>query len=206
MKHITQGIQAFQDNVFHENELLFEKLRQGQHPEVLFITCSDSRIDPCLLTQTKPGDLFILRNAGNIVPPYGASNGGEAAAVEYAVAVLGVKHIVVCGHSHCGAMQGLLNPDSLESIPTVSEWLKHAASTRQVVLDLHDDKSGAELLTATIQENTLAQLSNLKTHPSVASALAADKLELHAWLYEFENGKVNAWNAETNDFHALGSA
>ena len=203
MKKLVTGIKSFQQQSYPENKSLFRKLRDGQNPETLFITCSDSRSDPSLLTQTKPGDLFILRNAGNIVPPYGASNGGEAAAVEYAITALGVENIIVCGHSHCGAMQGLLNPDSLSELPAVAEWLKHAASTRRVVQDIHKNKTGADLHAAAIQENTIAQISNLKTHPSVAAALAEQKIKLHAWVYEFENGKVFEWNSQTNLFTDL---
>ena len=129
MEKIIRGIHAFQQDVFGTQQQLFSSLSEGQHPDALFVTCSDSRIDPCLVTQTKPGDLFVLRNAGNIIPPYGASNGGEAAAVEFAVTGLGVKDIIVCGHSQCGAVSGLLNPDQLEKMPTVAEWLRHASAS-----------------------------------------------------------------------------
>ena len=104
MQKLLEGLHHFQQNIFSSQRELFERLAKGQSPETLFITCSDSRINPNLLTQTQPGELFILRNAGNIIPPYGAANGGEGATIEYAVAVLGVKDIIVCGHAHCGAM------------------------------------------------------------------------------------------------------
>ena len=119
MQKLVDGIHKFQKDVFATQTRFFERLADGQKPLALFITCSDSRIDPSMLTQTKPGELFIMRNAGNIVPPYGASSCGEAATIEYAVAVLGVRDIVVCGHSHCGAMTGLLHPDSLAELPLV---------------------------------------------------------------------------------------
>jgi carbonic anhydrase len=124
MQKLIQGIHRFQQENFRPLQGLFEQLSKGQNPETLFITCSDSRIDPNLLTRSQPGDLFILRNAGNIVPPHGAGSGGEAATIEFAVAALGVKDIVICGHSHCGAMRGLLQPEQVASLPAVTPRLK----------------------------------------------------------------------------------
>lgn len=133
MKKLIQGIQSFQSNYLSSHREMFELLSHGQHPRILFITCSDSRIDPNLITQAEPGEIFVIRNAGNIIPPYGATNGGEGAAVEYAVHALGIKEIIVCGHSHCGAMKGLLQLGKLaEEMPLVYEWLKLAEATRQV--------------------------------------------------------------------------
>ena len=116
MQKLVEGIHQFQNDIFSSKQRLFERLVDGQHPLALFITCSDSRIDPSLLTQTEPGELFIMRNAGNIVPPYGTINGGEAATIEFAVSALGVKDIVICGHSHCGAMNGVLKPRERSTI------------------------------------------------------------------------------------------
>lgn len=203
MEKIVRGVQAFQQEVFRTQQQLFDQLAGGQSPDALFVTCSDSRIDPCLVTQTQPGDLFVLRNAGNIVPAYGASNGGEAAAVEYAVSALGVQHIIVCGHSLCGAMQGLLNPESLAALPTVAAWLEHAASTRHIVQEQYAQLSGAELITATVRANVLAQLDNLKTHPCVAAKLSNGDLQLHAWVYTFEAGQVHAFNPAASEFQLL---
>src|SRR6266404_2445316 len=133
MQKLIQGIHQFQQESFRPLQDLFEQLSKGQDPETLFITCSDSRIDPNLLTRSKPGDLFILRNAGNIVPPYGAASGGEAATIEFAVAALGVKDIILCGHSYCGAMKGLLQAEQVACLPAVSAWLAHAHTTRRIV-------------------------------------------------------------------------
>lgn len=116
MQKLIEGIHQFQRESFLPLQGLFEQLARGQQPETLFITCSDSRIDPNLLTQSKPGDLFILRNAGNIIPPHGAGNGGEAATIEFAAGALAVRDIIVCGHSHCGAMKGLLQPEQVASL------------------------------------------------------------------------------------------
>ena len=200
MKQIVDGIRDFQAGVFREQQELFEGLAAGQHPEVLLITCSDSRIDPNLITQTHPGELFVIRNAGNIVPPYSAGSGGETATIEYAVKALKVQNIVVCGHSHCGAMQGLLNPDGLASLPVVASWLANATETAEVVRDQFADLTGAELLARTVAENVLVQLRNLQTHPSVADALAKGTLKLHGWVYEFETGEVTAYDPVDEQF------
>src|SRR5688500_16986126 len=161
MQHLIHGIHQFQTEDFGPLQGLFEGLAEGQNPETLFITCSDSRIDPNLLTRSKPGDLFILRNAGNIVPPHGAANGGEGATIEFAVAGLGVKDVIVCGHSHCGAMKALLNPDEVASLPAVSSWLTHAETTRRIVRENYNDLDKDRLVTATVEENVLVQIENL---------------------------------------------
>jgi carbonic anhydrase len=203
MQKLIEGLHRFQSELFGSQRELFERLAAGQHPEVLFITCSDSRINPNLLTQTEPGELFILRNAGNIVPPYGLGSGGEAATIEFAVAGLGVKDIIVCGHSHCGAMKGLLEPPAPRDFPALTQWLSHAESTRRVVRDKYAGREGASLLNVTIQENVLAQMENLRTHPVVASGLAQGKLKLHGWVYKIETGEVFGYDAETGQFSRL---
>jgi carbonic anhydrase len=203
MQRLKEGIHQFQHTHFHSLEGLFEKLAHGQNPETLFITCSDSRIDPNLLTQSQPGDLFILRNAGNIVPPHGAANGGEAATIEFAVAALGVKDIIICGHSHCGAMKGLLQPEEVESLPAVSAWLSHAETTRRIIRDNYGHLEAQALLTATIEENVLVQLENLRTLPSVASRLTRGDLTLHGWVYKIETGEVFAFDPHAGQFVPL---
>ncbi|MCA9078412.1 MAG: carbonic anhydrase [Planctomycetaceae bacterium] len=203
MQKIIRGIHEFQENYFAEQQELFERLSKGQSPDALFITCSDSRINPNLLTQTEPGELFILRNAGNIVPPWGAANGGEGATIEYAVRVLGVKDIIVCGHTHCGAMAGLLDADSVSELPAVKRWLEHADATLSIVRDKYDDESGEELLTDTIKENVLCQIDNLRTHPSVATGLSKGSLKVHGWVYQFETGEVFAYQPHEGKFVAV---
>ncbi len=201
MQKLVEGLHQFQREVFAAQQKLFERLVQGQRPLALFITCSDSRIDPNLLTQTKPGELFILRNAGNIVPPYGALFGGEAATIEYAVCVLKVRDIVICGHTHCGAMQGLLQPESVQSLPAVRAWLEHAEATRRIVQENypHISEPGPRL-TVTVEENVLVQLENLRTHPSVLAAVARRELNLHGWVYKFETGQVFAYDPSQGQF------
>lgn len=204
MEKLIRGIHTFQNEHFTSQRELFERLGKGQSPETLFITCSDSRIDPNLITQTKPGELFVIRNAGNMVPPHGAlKGGGEAATVEYAVAALGVKDIIVCGHSHCGAMKGLLHPESLTALPAVAAWLEHAETTRRIVKENYPDVAESEILTTTIKENVLVQLDNLRTLPAVAAKLGRGEIKLHAWVYEIETGKVFAYDAADRAFHPL---
>ena len=200
MQKLIQGIHQFQEESFRPLQGLFEQLSRGQNPETLFITCSDSRIDPNLLTRSQPGDLFILRNAGNIVPPHGAAAGGEAATIEFAVAALGVKDIIICGHSHCGAMKGLLEPAQVAALPAVSAWLKHAESTRNIVRDNYGHLDGDRLVTATVEENVLVQLENLRTLPSVASRLVKGDLRLHGWVYKIETGEVFAFDPTGGQF------
>jgi carbonic anhydrase len=200
MEKIIRGIHHFQNTIFSSQRELFRRLATGQQPEALFITCSDSRILPNLLTQTKPGELFILRNAGNIVPPHGAANGGEGATIEYAVTALGIRDIIVCGHSHCGAMHGLLNQEKLTQMPSVVNWLQHAEATRRIVEEKYPEQTGEDRVLNAVKENVLVQLENLRTHPSVAAGLALGKLTLHAWVYQIETGSVFAYDPEQRQF------
>lgn len=204
MQKLVEGIHHFQNDIFSSKQGLFEGLANGQHPLALFITCSDSRINPNLLTQTEPGELFILRNAGNIVPPYGAVEGGEAATIEYAVSVLGVKDIVICGHSHCGAMGGLLEQSQLEKLPAVRSWLGHAESTHRIIEENYTHITDpAARLTATVEENVLVQLEHLRTHPTVAAALGRGALNVHGWVYKFETGQVFGFDPQQAQFIPL---
>jgi carbonic anhydrase len=201
MQKLIEGIHKFQKDSFRQDRSLFEALAKGQNPQALFITCSDSRIDPCRLTQAKPGELFVQQTAGNIVPPYDALHGGEAATIEYAVNVLKIQDVVICGHSHCGAMSGLLNPESLESLPAVRAYLQHAQATRRIVDENYADLTDPEKrLTLTVEENVLVQLENLRTHPSVASALERGALKLHGWVYKFETGEVFGFDPDKRQF------
>ncbi|MEU3610382.1 carbonic anhydrase [Streptomyces sp. NPDC035033] len=176
----------------------FVELAEGQSPEVLFITCSDSRVVPALITGARPGELFELRTAGNIVPPYrGEHPTGEAATVEYAVEILGVRHIVVCGHSHCGAIGALVRGDDLTAVPAVRDWLTHAAGAP--ARSEADDPSVAEA----VQQHVLAQLLRLRSYPCVERRLASGGLRLHGWYYEVHTGSVREHRADTDTFEAL---
>lgn len=191
MKKLIKGLREFQSTYVSTHKDLFEQLSQGQKPRVLFITCSDSRIDPNLMTSAQVGELFVIRNAGNIIPPYGATNGGEGATIEYAVQALDIKQIIVCGHSHCGAMKGLLKRSSLEDkMPLVYDWLKYAESTRKLVFENYSHLQEEELIEVAVAENVLSQIENLRTYPIIHSKLHRGQLYLYAWIYHIETGEV----------------
>ncbi|MFM9962141.1 MAG: carbonic anhydrase [Planctomycetaceae bacterium] len=203
MDHLLSGVHQFQSQVFQRERDFFDNLVAGQSPSALFVTCSDSRVDPNLITQSGPGELFVLRNAGNIVPPYGASNGGESATIEYAVAALGVRDIVICGHSHCGAINALLHPEKAKGLPLVTNWLNHAETTRRIVTENYRDVTGDNLLEIAVQEHVLVQIENIQTHPSVAVKLQRGELTLHAWVYHLETGEILAYSGDDRCFERL---
>ena len=188
------GISRFRKYVYPKHQDLFEKLATGQRPEALFITCADARVDPSLLTQTKPGDLFICRVIGNIVPPYPDARGGVSATIEYAVGVLRVSEVIVCGHTDCGVMRGALNPGTLERYPNVTAWLRYANVVQR------DPEPSPEFLLALTEQNVVAQLRNLRLHPSVADRLQNADLALHGWVYHIGAGTVTSYNEESQKF------
>ncbi|MUH00072.1 carbonic anhydrase [Scytonema sp. UIC 10036] len=206
VKRIIKGLNEFQTNYFTIHQEMFRQLSQGQTPEILFITCCDSRIDPNLLTQTKPGELFIIRNLGNIIPPHGSST-SEGAAIEYAVSDLNIKHIIVCGHSHCGSMKAILQLNNLsDEMPLVHNWLKrHAESTRRLLRENYHGCDVETLLKIAVEQNVLIQIANLETYPVVRSKLHGDKLSLHAWVYQIETGEISAYDAKNSKFVPLSS-
>ena len=199
MEKVVSGTVKFKDTAYNDRRALFAELANGQSPEVLMITCADSRIDPNLVTQTQPGDLFICRNAGNIVPPHVKVAGGVTASIEYAVAVLGVKDIVVCGHTDCGAMKGALNTSALSDLPHVCNWLEHSRAAVEIV-KANNGRATLEELDQVTEQNVLLQLQHLRTHPAVASRLSTGELGLHGWVYDIENGTVAAWDKATDKF------
>jgi carbonic anhydrase len=188
------GVSRFQRDVYPKNRDLFERLAVGQRPGALFITCADSRIDPCLLTQTIPGELFICRVIGNIVPPYPDSLGGVSATIEYAVGVLRVPDVIICGHTDCGVIKGALAPDALSSFAAVWNWLRYAnVQHRQA-------HPSAELVLAATEENVVTQLRNLRSHPAVANRLREGDLSLHGWVYHIGAGGVTIYNEHSGKF------
>ncbi|MDX1411659.1 MAG: carbonic anhydrase [Nitrospirales bacterium] len=200
MPDLIKGFEKFHEEIFEHKQKFFEKLAHGQEPQAMFITCSDSRINPNLLTQTEPGDLFILRNAGNLVPAYGASIGGTTATIEFGASVLQVKEIIVCGHTDCGAMKALIHPESLQDLPAVREWLRIAEGTRQIMKEIYPHLDGEDLFTATIKENVLVQLEHLRTHPAVAKRLRKRDLKLHGWVYSIATGEVWLYDQDQGTF------
>lgn len=202
MQDIINGILKFQRDAFPTRQKLFKNLANWQGPRTLFISCSDSRLVPELVTQQEPGELFVIRNAGNIVPPYGPEAGGEVATVEYAVAALKVTDIVVCGHSNCGAMTAVANCTCMTDMPAVGHWLRYADSAR-FVNESHSHENAAAKADAMIHENVIAQLANLQTHPSVRLALKEGRVTLHGWFYDIESGRIDAYDETTGNFVSL---
>lgn len=175
----------------------FAKLAEGQSPQVLFITCSDSRVVPALITGARPGELFELRTAGNIVPPFASQHPtSEAATIEYAVEVLGVDDIVVCGHSHCGAVGALVRGDDLTAVPAVRDWLAHATPRPAGAIE-------DPAVTEGVQSHVLTQLLRLRSYPFIEKKLKDRQLSLHAWYYEVHTGAVLTHDATSDLFTAL---
>jgi len=202
VQDVINGFLKFKQDVFPKRTALFKRLATVQSPSTLFITCSDSRVVPELLTQREPGDLFCIRNAGNIVPSYGPEPGGVSASVEYAVAAIRVTDVVICGHSDCGAMTAISSCKQLDHMPAVAHWLRYAESARVINAAQHHASPEARL-DSLIHDNVAAQLTNIKTHPSVALALAEGRLTLHGWVYDIETGSIEALDGETGRFVSL---
>ena len=204
MDHIIDGVLRFQREVHADRAALFQELSLGQSPSAMFIGCADSRIVPEMLTQQGPGSLFVVRNAGNIVPPHSPEPGGVTASIEYAVAVLEIPDIVICGHSGCGAMTAILRgTEKLEQLPAVARWLHYADAARDAVANHYANASDEDRLHALVRENVLAQLANIATHPVVAAAIAEKRLRLHGWVYDIGSGGVTTYDAHTRRFVPL---
>ena len=203
-KILHEGVHRFHTNVFQESKARYEAAAsQPQRPHTLFITCADSRIDPEALTQSGPGEIFVTRNIGNLVPAYGEMLGGVSAVIEYSVSYLQVEQIVVCGHSDCGAMKGLLNRESLGSMPTVDRWLNNGEAALSVVQARNPKAEAGGLLPKLIEENVLLQLNHLRTHPSVAGRAAEGKLALYGWVYEIGEGLVREYEPAQEQFVSI---
>jgi carbonic anhydrase len=200
MEYFLSGIRQFQERVYPAKRELFEQLSTGQRPRALMVTCVDSRICPSLITQCEPGDLFVLRNAGNLVHPYGTDGAAEEAAVELAVEQLGVCDIIVCGHSDCSAAKAIMTPKSCRNSPALKAWLFHSWAVRQIVREKFGTLEKNELLRATTETNVLVQLENLRTHPVVAAALASRGLRLHGWVYNIGSGEILVYQPREHCF------
>ncbi|WP_329578429.1 carbonic anhydrase [Streptomyces sp. NBC_01361] len=194
MHDLSDGLSRFRRDVFPAKAGLFAHLATTHRPTTLFIGCSDARVVPELITQSEPGELFVVRTAGNLVPAYSSDPDGVAASIEYAVAVLHVSDIVVCGHSACGAMTALAEGHDLSAAPVVSGWLRHADAARARA-DAVPEASGPGRVAALVRANVSAQLHNLATHPSVARALADGTLTLHGWVFDIATGAVEPVDA-----------
>jgi carbonic anhydrase len=205
MDKIISGVRQFQREDFPQHEEFFHHLAEKtQKPRALVITCSDSRIDLTRITNTEPGDLFVIRSAGNLVPTNSNSGGGELATIEYSIAVLGIRNIIVCGHSECGAMKAMLDPELTKELPAVRAWFQHAESTRRIVKVKYGHVSGKELVRVAAEENVLVQLNHLSTHPYVAAMLSMGQLRVFGWYYDIGTGRVRQYNQVSGKFEDLG--
>ena len=203
MQSLIEGFQHFQHTIFPGQRALYEQIAAGQSPHTMIITCSDSRILLERIFSCEPGELFVYRNVGNIVPPYAQHVSGEVAAIEYAVEVLKVRHIVVCGHSDCGAMKALLHPNQISDKPSVAAWLKHADTARQVVR--FRDHKGEDVLPQLIEENVVAQLDHLRTLPMVAARLVTGTLQIHGWVYDIAHAELKVFEPGVRSFAPIDS-
>jgi carbonic anhydrase len=204
LDRITRGVGKFQAEVYPSQREMFDKLRRKQEPLALFVTCADARVVPNLFTQTEPGEIFIERNPGNMVPPYADFVGGVTAGVEYAMLALKVPVIVVCGHTDCGVMRALLHPETAEGMPGLQTWMNHAVGARKKVLDEFGSASEEERMRRLTEYNVLRQIENLKTHPSVCARLLKEEMEIRGWVYDIGDGSIREANPETGQFELLG--
>jgi carbonic anhydrase len=204
MQRLLTGVLKFRDHAFQKRRDLFEGLAHGQNPQALFITCSDSRICPSLITQCDPGDLFVVRNAGNLVAPNDVG-GGEAASIEYAIKALKISDVIVCGHYNCGAMIGLLDHGTdIPGMDHVSRWLSHGEAARQLVLSEYDDLSRAAKIEKLVEANVLLQIEHLASLSVVAEALDEGNLDIHGWVYRIETGEMLTFDLESGSFKPIG--
>jgi carbonic anhydrase len=200
---LIEGHKRFHREIFPAKRQQFHLLAEMQAPEWLFITCSDSRIVPDLILQTGPGDLFLSRSIGNVVPVSGNDVDGVTATIEYAVEVLKVKHIILCGHSDCGALKAALNRKGLEKLPKASRWLHHVegAFTHRQPLNPADGEHAE--LASIIRGNVVAQLANLRAQPSVARTLVNGQIEVHGWYYDILTGQIEQYDEQQRKFLPL---
>ena len=201
LQKLKEGVRHFRRNVYEENAEAYRLAASTpQKPHTLIVACADSRVDVETITNSGPGEVFITRNIGNMVPAYGEMLGGVSAVIEYAVSALGVKHVVICGHSDCGAMKALLHPEATETMPTVKSWLNNGKAALSVAESVHAE-DGRDLLPVLTEQNVLMQLAHLKTHPSVAGAIARGDLTISGWVYDIGSGEVRIAEDESRKFH-----
>lgn len=208
LDRLKQGVRQFQTQVYPERaESYLKAANEPQRPHTLIVTCADSRIDPEAVTQSGPGEVFVTRNIGNMVPAYGEMLGGVSAVIEYAVMALKVQHVVVCGHSDCGAMKALLNPGSTAAMPTVTSWLTNGKAALTVAQATEDQSAPTgDRLHRLTEENVLMQIAHLKTHPSVAGAMARGELSISGWVYEIGTGEVRVSEDGQREFVSVSEA
>ena len=212
MKKLMAGVVNFKEKIRPQMIDTFRKLGQGQSPDVLFITCSDSRVVPNLFTSADPGELFVMRNAGNFFPAHVDSNSdtsvySEHAGLEFALNVLQVQNIIVCGHSNCGAMKASL-AETPPALPLVCDWLEHAAATKEKLSDIDSylAKSPDDAADRFSQLNVLQQIEHLKNHPLVRKYMDEDRLQLHSWWFDIGNANVHQYDPNLKEFTIINAA
>ncbi len=208
MKKLLKGIVDFRRNVRPAVKDTFAQLALGQRPDTLFIACSDSRVVPNLFASTEPGDLFVVRNVGNLIPPYEEANGGphfgsEAAAIQFALAALPITEIIVCGHSECGAIGALAQGRTPENTPALGCWLRHGERSLRKLEGGAELGSHLERHNQLSQINVLEQLEHLKTYPIVRERLEARKLRLHGWYFDIKGAEVYEFEPSEERFHLI---
>lgn len=205
MKEMPLAVQSenFPSRVAGVQPEPWEEASKEPNSKVLFITCSDLPVTPHLLLRCGPGEVFMLQNAGNLVPPYQAGSSGEAATIEYCMRVLNVQHIIVCGHSHCGVLACLMNPKDMEQLPALKNWLSQAHATRTFIQKEFNQLKGESLVAKAIGENVRVQLQNLRTHPTVVERISLGQVKLHGWIYHNESGDLWFYDFESQRFLPL---
>lgn len=204
LARIAQGVTRFQTEVFPVQRAMFERLRGGQEPLALFLTCADSRVNPNLVTQTEPGEIFIERNPGNMVPNYVEFVGGVTAGVEYAMLVLKVPLVIICGHTDCGVMKALMEPASVQDMPGVQTWMTHGQAARSQMLRECAVSGREERLHRLTELNVLDQIEHLLTHPSVRNRLKHSEIEVRGWVYDIGSGSIREHNPASGKFEPIG--
>ncbi len=200
---LVKGVEKFRTQIYPGQRQIFQQLSHGQQPIAMFFTCADSRILPNVLLQTGPGEIFTERTPGNIAPKYSDHIGGVTASVEFAVMALRVPLIVICGHTDCGVIKALLEPEGASGMPALQSWMRHSLPARERLLQENRNLSREEKLRLLTEYNVLTQIENLKTHPAVEARLAAGELALAGWIYDIGNGSVRSARLDSGCFEAL---
>ena len=208
LEEYAEGNKLFKSYFKKNKESLLHLVKSGQSPKALFIGCSDSRVIPNLMVQSDPGDLFVIRNVGNFVPPYKPDEDfhSTASGIEYAVCVLEVNEVIICGHSHCGACQHLFEDIDFSSMPHTKKWLELGESAKtSAILSLGRNAPQEELLRLTEKLSIIKQIENILTYPIVKQRFEDGILHIHGWYYDIETGQIDYYNAETYEFLPLKS-
>jgi carbonic anhydrase len=200
MQRLIDGHKQFLSDIFPKRKSQFRLLAERQAPEWLFITCADSRVLPDLFLGTGPGDLFISRIVGNVVPVASQDVDGVAATIEYAVEVLRVRDVIICGHSDCGAMKAALGHTALEGLPMAERWLHHVEAAFEYRQPINPADGDSAELASLIRGNVVAQLHNLRAQPSVTRAMAQGRLRVHGWYYDILTGRIEEYDEQEKRF------